>query len=204
VHLVVVPPSGAPRDELWRRFAGVIGVDPDDYAIAESQRGNPSVGAPSAEFLRRLNTRLGKRFDIDVYEQYVKQLLAKRSLSERADEERLELPPAYDTWVRDRADGMISELAELDIDVRGDLADLRPDPPVAGRSPVTISDNDVADAGVHAVEVLVRELAATTIGSTGPGPRRRQAQGVDEERPRRRGPAARRARNREGRQRREQ
>ena len=28
VHLVTVPPSGAPHDLLWQRFAGVVGLDP--------------------------------------------------------------------------------------------------------------------------------------------------------------------------------
>ena len=29
IHVVTVPPRDEPRDLLWRRFAGVVGIDPD-------------------------------------------------------------------------------------------------------------------------------------------------------------------------------
>src|SRR5579875_3045077 len=54
VHLITVPPPDAPQDLLWRRFAGVLGLDPDAYDL-EVARSNRSLGAAEAGVLRHLN-----------------------------------------------------------------------------------------------------------------------------------------------------
>ena len=159
LHLVVVPRTGAPRDELWRRFAPVVGLDPDAFVAPGHIRGNPAMGAASAEFVRRLNLRLGKGFDFKTYERSVKQYLSKNTLVHRADEERLRLPEQYETWATARATEIIGQLRELDIDVRGDLDELLPEPAAGGQPPLTLDESEVAAAGVQAVEALVRSLA---------------------------------------------
>ena len=57
VHLVVVPPSGAPRDELWRRTASVLGIDVTGMDT-DAHRANDSLGLVEAELLRRINELL--------------------------------------------------------------------------------------------------------------------------------------------------
>lgn len=163
VHLVVVPPPGGPRDELWRRFCSVAGLDAAAYEGAEKVRGNPAVGAASAEFLRRLNAELGRDIDLQTYERLVKRFLAKNTLGHRTTESRLVLPERYHAWAVRRATEMIEVLRRLDIDVAGDLAELVPPDwdPGTGRTedPNEISEDEVADAGLHALEALVLRLS---------------------------------------------
>jgi len=202
VHLVLVPPSGGPRDELWRRFCSVVGLDAAAYGGAENVRGNPAVGAASAEFLRRLNVEIGRDLDVAAYERLVKRFLAKSTLAHRTTESRLVLPARYGGWAHDRAAQMVAELRECGIDIVGDLDELIPthstashstaSPSPASPSPSSeplesttvesepeslqtsadadeqISEEEVADAGLHAVEALVLRLAQTTAGTDRP------------------------------------
>jgi hypothetical protein len=173
VHLITVPPSGAPRDELWRRFCSVVGLDANRYVVPDSVRGNPAVGAASAEFLRRLNERLGD-LDPATYERLVKRFLGKRTLAHREDEPRLALPARYQQWASDRAATMVDQLRSSGIDVVGDLDDLLPtvDPNASDVDQVT--DHEVVDAALHAAHALVLELAAADPDSVGGRRRRRQ------------------------------
>lgn len=57
--VVTVPPSGAPKDELWRRFCAAAGV-PAEAADLSSVRDNPSLGYASCDYLRRVNSHLAK------------------------------------------------------------------------------------------------------------------------------------------------
>jgi hypothetical protein len=87
VHVVTVPPRGAPPDLLWRRFASVLGVDPEVCAT-EFDYVNTSLGFASSELLRRVNRELG-RVDKPAYDRVVKGPLARRILGARS---RLERP----------------------------------------------------------------------------------------------------------------
>ncbi len=53
VHLVTVPPPGAP-DLLWKRFSLAFGLDGLDLDL-EAERANPSLGAPETALVRRIN-----------------------------------------------------------------------------------------------------------------------------------------------------
>lgn len=161
VHIVVVPPPGAARDELWRRFCSVVGLDAAAYEGADKVRGNPAVGAASAEFLRRLNVELGQDVDLATYERLVKRFLAKDTLGHRSSESRLVLPERYHAWAVGRATQMIEALRGMDVDVAGDLAELvPPDPPTGTAQDLNeISEEEVADAGLHALDALVLRLA---------------------------------------------
>jgi hypothetical protein len=57
VHVVTLPPAGSEPGLLWRRFAGVLGIDPDsvDTTVA---RPNASLGAAEVTFLRQVNAEL--------------------------------------------------------------------------------------------------------------------------------------------------
>jgi len=161
VHIVVVPPPGGARDELWRRFCSVAGIVAADYQGAEKIRGNPAVGAASAEFLRRLNVELGRDLDIVTYEKLVKRFLAKSTLGHRTTESRLVLPERYAAWATAMARQMIEALRSLDVDVAGDLEELLPvaRPTGDADSQSEISEAEIADAGLHAVEALVLRLS---------------------------------------------
>lgn len=174
VHVVVLPASGGPREELWRRFCSVVGLQPSAFAGAHRVRGNPAVGAASAEFLRRLNVAVGRDLAVVDYEVLIKRFLAKRTLAHRTTETRLDLPARYHSWAVERARQMIAGIEQSGVDVVGDLDELVPSPaqpgPAASRDgepPEDISEDEVAEAGLHAVEALVLRLAeATRAGDT--------------------------------------
>ena len=55
--MLPMPGPGAPRDQHWRNFAGVLGLDPDRYDAPEEPR-NPALGVVQIELLRRVNPHL--------------------------------------------------------------------------------------------------------------------------------------------------
>jgi hypothetical protein len=128
VHLVTVPARGAPRDLLWKRFAAVLGLDPDALA-PETTRANPSLGVPESALLRRVNARVnhGVLANED-YRQLVRELLAHRTLSLREGSPRLGLPPDVRAWACELSEEWIEELAARGYDVVGALDELRPVP----------------------------------------------------------------------------
>lgn len=85
-HVVTVPMHSSDPDLLWKRFAGVIGIDPS-RCRERSVESNASLGLPSSELMRLLNIEVGlvKRSE---YIRTMKYLLARDILATRADQER--------------------------------------------------------------------------------------------------------------------
>ncbi|CAA9322800.1 MAG: hypothetical protein AVDCRST_MAG34-1540 [uncultured Nocardioidaceae bacterium] len=127
VHLVTVPGSGAPRELLWERFATVFGLDPADFDTAVAQRANPSLGVAESALVRRLNTRVNNGvLRNEHYREFVRELLAHRTLSWRQEVVRLRLPADVQAWAVDLSRQWIDELGARGYDVVGSLEDLRP------------------------------------------------------------------------------
>ena len=83
-HVVTVPATGEDPTLLWRRFAGVIGLDP---VLGElSERANESMGYASTELMRRVNVALGPVPPSD-YNPTVREKLAPLGLSPRSARE---------------------------------------------------------------------------------------------------------------------
>ncbi len=80
-HVVTVPSGGSDPTLLWRRFAGVMGLD---EGLGElSSRANESMGYASTELLRRVNLALGEVPASD-YNPTVREKLAPLGLSPRS------------------------------------------------------------------------------------------------------------------------
>jgi hypothetical protein len=151
VTLVTVPHPGAAPDELWRRFASVIDVDP---ATAELPRpANESLGAASAEVMRLLNAELAD-LSFEDYAPVVKHALAKRVLGARRQDEPavgFEVPG----WVQERSAGMVERLRAMGIGVVGDLSELDP-VAVPGVHPATLTPEQQLAAAIDALAGVVR------------------------------------------------
>ncbi len=126
VHLVTVPPPGAPRDLLWHRFSEVLGLsEPDAYA--ESDRTNASLGGVEVTALRLINVAAKQR-DLarDPYVRWVREGLVKEVLAARSTSPPTTVPPV----ARARVDGVVedwlTQLRSAAVHVVGDLEDLRP------------------------------------------------------------------------------
>lgn len=130
VTVVTVPPTGASRDELWRRFAAAIeapDIDIEPPAVA----GNVSLGPAEAELLRYVNKVLPPDFPWPRYSRAVKRQFAERRLAARPDGGRITVPPSWHAAVLERSDAMMSYLQSAGCRIVGDLGDLEPDVPVS-------------------------------------------------------------------------
>ena len=85
-HVVTVPYRSDDPDLLWKRFAGVVGIN-HAHCRERAVESNASLGLPSSELMRLLNLELGPVPRTE-YLRTMKALLARDILGERADQER--------------------------------------------------------------------------------------------------------------------
>jgi hypothetical protein len=154
VVVVTAPPKGAPRDLLWNRYAGLLGVDP--ASCSQDVPANPSMGLASTMVLRALNEELaGDPLARSAYHQKVKRVLAKQGMARhRADEPTLGLD---EPWVYERSAAQIAALRRLGCPVVGDLDELT-SYPVAGVQPAAVSVEQQLEAAVRGLAHAVRDL----------------------------------------------
>jgi hypothetical protein len=156
VHVLPLPGPGHPRDELWRRFAGLLGVDPDAVDLGASF-GNSSMGLVEAELLRRVNEHLGGALTGKERARWVRDYLCADFLVPR-DSERA-LPPEHRVEeCRARGVAAVEAIRKAGYDVIGDLADLLiPDVEVT-RPSGAVSDAEVADVAADLVASMLVSL----------------------------------------------
>jgi hypothetical protein len=158
VHLVTVPPPGAP-DLLWKRFSHAFGLDGLDLDL-EAERANPSLGVPEIALIRRINRRANKDLHPPDYRPLVRELLAHQTLSQRTQSPRLALPPDVHPWVQSLSESWVEEIRTRGYDVIGELSDLIGSPPVSEYAdPDRPSERQVADAAVDAIKALLLDNA---------------------------------------------
>jgi hypothetical protein len=149
--LVTVPHPGAGPGVLWQRFCSVVGLDPDAFPPVEPQ--NVSLSAASAQVLRALNETLPAELPLVHYQRVVKHQLAMRGMpGPSGPADRIGFSGE---WVDQRAARQIARLRALEVEVVGDLEELRP---VAqtGIDPTTCPEDDVLRAAVESLAYLVR------------------------------------------------
>ena len=154
IHVLVLDPT-ADREDIWRRFAGLIGVDPDAVDLSQSFP-NTSMGVAEAETLRRINMRLegfNRAFDKGVY---IRTFLADERLVPRKGEKFWPEPDQV-ADCRRRAKSAVEYLREGAFDVSGQVEHLLvPEELEPRRLPASVTDAEVADVAVG--------LAATMLG----------------------------------------
>jgi len=178
VHVVTVPPPDAPRTLLLHRFLAVLGIE-RDWLPAPSERANPSLGAVETTVIRRINERLpARRLKGPYYREFVRELLAHRTLANRRSSAKIAVPPQLQGWVESTTGKWVAELQARGYDVVGDLSELTPAPaPSPSYHPDEVAADEELAVAYDVIEALLLELA-----------RRAQEAGVG------RGPATRRER----------
>ncbi len=137
-----------PRDRGWEVRVG-DGVDASRFD--QPAYDNSSVGASSAELLRRLN---GVAPDLQRhhYRWGIKDALARLALIGRAEQEpSFGLTQPQQDWVCERADRMIEQIRVSPVRVVGDLADLRP---AREARTDTVEPADTSDADLLATALV--------------------------------------------------
>jgi hypothetical protein len=155
VHVITAAPRSADPGLLWRRFAGLLEVDPAAVDLSRA-RANASLGLPEIEFLRRMNGTLSADIPDWYYMWRVKEGVAHEALAARPTGERLLLPADRLGWAREHADGVIAGLQDSGYDLRGDLEELRPlAESVSSGQPASQPAELVLDAAVEAAAALL-------------------------------------------------
>ena len=157
VHVLPLPGEDAPRREIWDRFAGLIGVDPDSVDLTQSFP-NASMGVVEAETLRRINRHLGDFESAIDRGTYIRTFLADERLVPRKgdpfwpDEERI-------AEIRERGRSAVDYIAAQGFDVIGDLDSLLvPDQLPPRRLPESVTDAEVAEVAVELAARLLHDV----------------------------------------------
>jgi glycosyltransferase involved in cell wall biosynthesis len=162
VHVVTVPPAGAPKSLLWERFAGVLGLDPAEFSI-DVPRDNTSLRLEQALLLQQVNRRLGDRVPMPgAYTDVGKLLLAHQVLSGRSGTPLVLGGDDLDL-ARERSTEIVAALEARGVTVHGDLADLlvpeTPDQPALSTARQQVPDGVLLEESLAASADLLAAFA---------------------------------------------
>jgi hypothetical protein len=167
VHVVTVPPKGSDPGLLWRRFAGVLGVDPAPYDLAVANA-NASISAEAARLLQLLGPGLRTAVDAEHghwTEQYtwIRGFLSHRLLATIPGSPiGIDADLAGELYARSEI--AVEELKQAGYDVVGRLDDLLVrEPPPKGRDPATVTDAELLDLATTLVGGLLTEVRSQTL-----------------------------------------
>jgi hypothetical protein len=158
IHIVTVPPPGAPVPLLLNRFAAAVGLPPG-LLTGERPAVNSGVGAVEAEVLRRLNSQLGGLNERQ-YMQVV-QKAVRRGLAQQETPRPIRLNVDDRGWVQDWARDLAKTLDERGYPISGDLDDLVPsDPSMFTDAQEPLDEAEIADATMRALTAVTDAYAA--------------------------------------------
>jgi hypothetical protein len=157
VHVVTVPPTGSPATLLLERMAAVIGFGTAPLTKPPGYR-NESLGAPTTEVIRRLNTAIDGRLNQRQYDFVIKRNLIT-GLPPATSVDHLALPEDHLAWAGQEAERIIAQVREGGYDVVGDLEDLVPKAAERGRRPDEATDGELLEASLQALSVLAERAA---------------------------------------------
>ena len=159
VHIVTVPPSGAPRELLWERFCSVLGVDTLGTST-EQPRGNQSMGQVEVELLRRVNELPESALSVHDRRPELKHFLAEEALNQRSGKTRVSIDRETFDAARRESRAIARQVSKSGFDVVGDLDDLTSatfkDPAPDAND---VSDAELVDAAIDAIAALSRRSA---------------------------------------------
>ncbi|MDL4772838.1 MULTISPECIES: hypothetical protein [Thermomonosporaceae] len=156
VHVLTMPRPGAPRELLWERFAGLIGVDPAIADLSEA-RANAALSWTETELLRRINGAAREDAPMWLYHRLVTDVLALRVLPGQGAPGRVPLPGDRRDWAATRARELVESIRSAGYDVVGDLDELLPGDAVPDAAPP--ADGALVDAAAHTILALLDRIS---------------------------------------------
>lgn len=166
IHVLPLDPRAA-RDEIWTRFAALLGLDAAAFDLSAGFS-NQSMGVVEAELLRRVNHHLhgfSSALDRGVW---IRSFLADERLVPRGGERFWPLPDQVEDCRR-RGEATLRFLREHPVDVVGDPELLRvPASIEQRRTPDTVTDAEVAAAATEIIAVLLEDVRAARRGGLAP------------------------------------
>ena len=157
VHVITMPEPGAPRDELWHRFAGVLGLEPTRFDAPAEPR-NPALGVAQIELLRRVNPLLGDFRSAVDRGTWIRGYLAEQLLV-RQPGARLGAGEEQIAECRRRADLALRLIERRGYHVVGDLARLRvPERPPDRPLPEAVTDAELVEQAITLISCLLADV----------------------------------------------
>lgn len=162
VHVITVPPPGAPRQLLWQRWCEVLGIDDSDFDMGASF-GNESLGAPQAALARRMKPYLsGPLTRAPERHRWLRQYFGHEVLGPQRGP-RFGLRPEDAATLRQMSVSLTHDLAQGGYSVTGNLAELVPaeDQPLLPH-PDDVTDAELLEVALRAMEQMVRDVRGLT------------------------------------------
>jgi hypothetical protein len=161
VHVLTLPKPDEPRDTLWLRFAGLLGIDAS-RCDASSSEANESLGVVEVELLRRVNGDLegfGRAVDRGTW---IRGYLAQGKLVPRKGEKFWPSPDRV-AQLRERGDRVADYVKTQGYDVIGDVEDLRtPVDLPERRHPDTVTDGEMLAAATATIAAMMTDVRRLT------------------------------------------
>ena len=161
IHVLTLPGPTDPEDALWRRFAGVVGIDPDACRVGERAR-NESLGLVEVELLRRVNADLedfGSARDRGVW---IRGYLAEGKLV-HPEGERFWPADKRVAELTERGTRIAEEVVAGGYHIVGDPAALRPPAQVPHRRhPDDVGEGELLAAATRLIAAMLTDVRALT------------------------------------------
>jgi hypothetical protein len=177
IHILTLPKASEPKETLWLRFAGLLGVDASRCDHSASQQ-NESLGVVEVELLRRINGDL-EGFSSPVNRGvWIRGYLAQGKLVPRRGEKFWPSPERVKE-LRARGDEAVAAIRSRGYDVIGDLDDLlTPDNLPERRHPDSVTDAEMLSVATATIAEMLKDVrrlsnqerraAAAAAGSSAP------------------------------------
>lgn len=167
VHILPMPGPGQAREDHWRHFAEVLGVDAEAYD-APAQASNPALGIVQIELLRRINAHL-PAYSARDRGVWIRGYLAEGRLAHQ-DRSRGSIPDEYASRFHAQDEAALAAIEAGGYDVVGDLATLqKAEVALRGRLPETVSSDELVESAAQLVAVILADVRAST-GDVPPRP----------------------------------
>jgi hypothetical protein len=161
VHVLTLPKPGTPRDELWFRFARLVGVDHTACDTSGTVQ-NESLGVVEVELLRRVNADLEDFTAAIDRGNWIRGYLAQGKLVPRRGEKFWPSDARVEA-LRARGDRSVDAVVERGYDVIGDVEDLRtPRDLEPRRHPDDVTDDELVTAASATIAAMLTDVRRLT------------------------------------------
>jgi hypothetical protein len=161
VHVLTLPRPGTPRDELWLRFARLVGIDAQRCDASGSVQ-NESLGVVEVELLRRVNQDLDGFTSAIDRGTWIRGYLAQGKLVPRHGDK---FWPSAErvAQLRVRGDRSADYVERQGFDVIGDVADLRtPAVLPERRHPDSVTETELLAASTQTIAAMMTDVRRLT------------------------------------------
>ena len=162
IHVVTLPPRGAPPGSLWSRFATACGIDPS-WCSTDVKFARESISVEAARLLELAGPKLRAAVQTETGNWNEAYVWIQRYLSHDMlltfSGSKITMSDEQIKAVRTRSERSIERLCERGYDIVGDLADLTSSQlPQGARHPDTVTDAEVFALSAELLPAMLDRL----------------------------------------------